>query len=107
MVDLGAIVQIALAAGAVAGLVVTLRWLGGEDGVTLADLFRIPVDPPRPRGVQEAEPPRWQVDRLGRPSSANRWPSHAQVSASSDSISLAYHASKRSPDQPRTSVSRR
>src|SRR5512143_245789 len=113
MIDLGGIVQAALAGSAIAASVLVLRWLGAAEGSSLAELFRIPVDPPLPRGAREEEPPPWQLERLRRPrigevrcvgAEASR-PAAAQRSASNDSISLPYHASNRSPDQPRTLVS--
>ena len=67
MIDLEAVARIALAIAAIAGLVLTLRWLGSGEGGSLMELFKIPVDPPWPRGVQEAEPQRWQLERLSRP----------------------------------------
>jgi hypothetical protein len=66
MIDLGEMAHIAVPIAAIAGLVLTLRWLGGTDGASLAELFRIPIDPPWPRGVQEEEPQRWRLERLSR-----------------------------------------
>jgi len=37
----------------------------GEPG--LDGLFRIELDPPRPHGLQEEEPVRWNIERLHRP----------------------------------------
>jgi hypothetical protein len=67
MLDLEGLIRIALAIAAIAGLVLTLRWLGAAEGGSLADLFRIPVDPPLPRAGHEEEPQRWHLERLGRP----------------------------------------
>lgn len=49
------------------------RWLGAADAAALQNLFAIPLDPPRPRGVQEEEPVRWRLERLQprRDASAN------------------------------------
>lgn len=113
MIDFGETTQIALAGVAIAGSVLVLRWLGGEEGASLSELFRIPLDPPLPPRVQEEEPQRWQLERLSRRQIGDRRsvgseatrPAAAQRSASNDSISFAYHASNRSPDQPRTAVS--
>jgi hypothetical protein len=38
-------------------------------------LFRIELDPRAPRGVEEEEPVRWKVERLRRPTRAERAPS--------------------------------
>jgi hypothetical protein len=67
MIDAEGLVRFAFASAAIAGLVFILRWLGNAEGGSLADLFRIPVDPPLPRGAQEEEPQRWQLERLSRP----------------------------------------
>jgi hypothetical protein len=48
----------------IAPAIVLNRLTDDAEGPRLADLFRIPVDPPWPRGVQEEEPVRWQFDRL-------------------------------------------
>jgi hypothetical protein len=39
------------------------RLAAGADGPTLGVIFKLPVDPPWPRGVQEEEPVRWRLDR--------------------------------------------
>jgi hypothetical protein len=43
----------------------------------LSALFRIELDPPRPDGVQEEEPVRWNVERLRRPTRTASAPSAA------------------------------
>jgi hypothetical protein len=50
----------------VAPAIVLNRLMAGADGAALGDIFRIPVDPPWPRGVREEEPVPWRLDRLGR-----------------------------------------
>jgi hypothetical protein len=47
--------------------VVLVTWLGGPGrGWGLADLLRFQSETPWPRGVQEEEPIRWNVELLGR-----------------------------------------
>jgi hypothetical protein len=79
MFDLGAMVRIALAIAAIAGLALTLRWLGTGEDSSLPGLFSIPVDPPLPRGVQEEEPQRWRLDRLSRPGTGDLRGTGAEV----------------------------
>ncbi len=50
------------------------RLLAGDDTGPSA-LFRIELDPPGPRGVQEEEPVRWNVERLRRPTRPDSAPS--------------------------------
>ena len=49
----------------------------GEPG--LDGLFRIELDPPRPHGLQEEEPVRWNVERLHRPTTADASPAAAST----------------------------
>jgi hypothetical protein len=42
------------------------RWLADDDGYGLGRIFAVEVDPPWPRGIQEEEPGRWQMERLSR-----------------------------------------
>jgi hypothetical protein len=56
---LGSLLEIvAYTALLVLPLIVLVRFLAGGDGVALADMFAVPLDPPWPRGVQEEEPVR-------------------------------------------------
>ena len=48
----------------VAPALVLNRLLEDAEGASLADLFAIALDPPLPRGIQEEEPERWQVERI-------------------------------------------
>lgn len=48
-----------------------IRWLAGGEGAGPTNLFRLPADLPWPRGVQEADPPRWRPDMLHRPDVAS------------------------------------
>jgi hypothetical protein len=65
----------AYAAVIAAVAILTSRLLAGDD-TGLAALFRIELDPPSPRGaVQEAEPVRWNAERLRRPPRAKNAPS--------------------------------
>ena len=68
MIDFASILAVAgsLALVVVPPIVLT-RWLGGDEGPSLADVLAVPLDPPWPRGVQEEEPVRWHVEAL-RPS---------------------------------------
>ena len=68
MIDFASIIAVAgsLALVVVPAIVLT-RWLGGEEGPSLADVLAISIEPPWPRGVQEEEPVRWHVEAL-RPS---------------------------------------
>ena len=50
-------------------VLINLVFDAGEPG--LDGLFQIELDPPMPRGVQEEEPVRWNVERLRRPSRAD------------------------------------
>ena len=68
MDEIEAIAGTALQVAAIAGFVIALVWLNRGEGGSLAVLFRYPVDPPLPRGMQEEEPVRWHVERLRRPS---------------------------------------
>ena len=67
MHEIEAIAGIALQVVAIAGFVIALVWLNRGEGGSLADLFRYPINPPLPRGIQEEEPVRWHVERLRRP----------------------------------------
>jgi hypothetical protein len=67
MIEFEGMARFAFAVAGVAGLVLILRWLGDRDGPTLADLFRIQVDPPLRRGAREEEARPWRLDRLSRP----------------------------------------
>ena len=42
------------------------RWLGDDDEYGLGRIFAVELNPPWPRGIQEEEPGRWQVERLSR-----------------------------------------
>jgi hypothetical protein len=42
------------------------RWLADDDGYGLGRIFAVELNPPLPRGMQEEEPGRWQVERLSR-----------------------------------------
>jgi hypothetical protein len=66
MNDVASLAQVSFAAVLMAGIALAVRWLGDAEGGSLADLFRIPLDPPWPRGVQEEAPRPWQVERLSR-----------------------------------------
>ena len=72
LLDLLTIPAYAAAIAAVALL--ANRVLAGDD-TGLSALFRIELDPPGPRGVQEEEPVRWNVERLRRPTRAESAPS--------------------------------
>ena len=68
MIDFASILAVAGSlAIVVVPTIVLIRWLGGEEGPSLADVLAVPLDPPWPRGVQEEEPMRWHVEAL-RPS---------------------------------------
>jgi hypothetical protein len=71
---LSTLVPYAAYAGLVGAMVVLLNRVfdAGEQG--LDGLFRIELDPPRPPGLQEEEPARWNVERLHRPTRANASP---------------------------------
>jgi hypothetical protein len=62
-----AIAPYAAYAGLIATVVVLLNRIFSADGSAVDTLFRIELDPPRPRGVQEDEPVRWNVERMRRP----------------------------------------
>ena len=65
MTEFASLLEIAAStAMIVAPAILFNRLLAGSEGPSLADLFAIPVDPPRPRGVQEEEPVRWLLDRF-------------------------------------------
>ena len=67
MIDLALIIEILASTTLVVAPAVLLnRLIAGADGPALADIFKIPLDPPLPRGVQEEEPVRWRLDRLER-----------------------------------------
>jgi len=66
----------AFAAAIAAVALLANRLLAGDD-TGLSALFRIELDPPAPRGVQEEEPVRWKVERLRRPTRAESAPSAA------------------------------
>jgi hypothetical protein len=72
------------------------RLLAGAEGPTLADLFAIPVDPPWPRGVQEEEPRRWQLERLERRST----PAAASGAAAADCRSKRLERPSMTPSAP-------
>jgi hypothetical protein len=66
------VTQMALILVSVALAPIGIAWaLAGRDGFTLAELFRLPSDPPWPRGVQEDEPAPWRLELLDRRSSAD------------------------------------
>jgi hypothetical protein len=50
----------------VAPVILINQLLAGNEGPSLTDILAIPVDPPRPRGVQEEEPVPWRIERLSR-----------------------------------------
>jgi hypothetical protein len=78
VIDLAPLLQIlGFTALVVTPPIVLNRLLADSDGPVLADLLRIPIDPPRPRGVQEEEPVPWRIDRLRRPSAAAEAPAKA------------------------------
>ena len=54
-------------AGVIAALVILLNRAFYADESGVDTLFRIELDPPWPRGVQEEEPVRWNVERMRRP----------------------------------------
>jgi hypothetical protein len=65
------VMQMALILGSVAVAPIGISWaLVGRDGFSLAELFRLPTNPPWPRGVQEDEPVRWRPELLDRRRSA-------------------------------------
>ena len=64
----------AYAAAIAAVALLANRLLAGDD-TGLSALFRIELDPPGPRRVQEEEPVRWKVERLRRPTRAESAPS--------------------------------
>jgi len=67
VIDFASLFEIAAyTALVVAPAVLLNRLLAGGEGPTLADVFAIPVDPARPRGVQEEEPLRWRLELLDR-----------------------------------------
>ena len=74
MIDLAVPLQIlGFVAFVAAPPIIIHRVLADPDWPGLSELFRIPVDPPWPRGVQEEEPIRWRVDHLSRtPADAER-----------------------------------
>jgi hypothetical protein len=43
-----------------------IRRLSDAEGASLADAFRIALDPPWPHGVQEEEPQPWRVELIAR-----------------------------------------
>jgi hypothetical protein len=66
VIDLALIIDILASTLLVAAPAIVLnRLMADADGPGIGELFRIPVDPPLPRGVQEEEPVRWRLDRLG------------------------------------------
>jgi hypothetical protein len=65
--EFASLFEIAASAAVIVVPVIALnRLLADPDGPGLSVLFRIPVDPPMPRGVQEEEPLRWRLERLDR-----------------------------------------
>jgi hypothetical protein len=71
MNELGALLPILPYALSVALLAALLHRLAAwSEGPSLADLVSGPRDLPWPRGVQEEEPVRWDVQRLRRPAPA-------------------------------------
>jgi hypothetical protein len=74
--EVASLFQAALAAVLViVAPVVFVRWLGGPGrDWGLADLVRFRSEMPWPRGVQEEEPVRWQVELLGRSAKATEAP---------------------------------
>jgi hypothetical protein len=76
---LSTLVPYAAYAGVVGAMVVLVNRVfdAGEPG--LDGLFRIDLDPPRPHGLQEEEPARWNVERLHRPTPADASPAAAST----------------------------
>lgn len=65
MTDLATLIEIfGYTALVVAPAALLTRLLAGNDGPSLPVILGAPLDPPWPRGVQEEEPVRWQLDRL-------------------------------------------
>jgi hypothetical protein len=69
--------------------ILLIRWLAGDEGPTLADVFAIPVDPPWPRGVQEEEPVRWHVEALRSGHGRARTPERVNRKAAPAGVGLA------------------
>jgi hypothetical protein len=65
MNDFAAVLEIAAYAAVVLiPAILVNRFLGGSDGPGLEAVFRIPLDQPWPRGVQEEELTPWRLDAL-------------------------------------------
>jgi hypothetical protein len=62
---------------AVAGVALLANRILADDGTGLSAVFRIELDPPRPRDVHEDEPVRWNLERLRRPARTDSAPSPA------------------------------
>jgi hypothetical protein len=64
--DVAILAQITLGVTVLAAPAALLaRLLAGPDPAP-TNLFRLGVDPPWPRGIQEEDPPRWRVEILDR-----------------------------------------
>jgi hypothetical protein len=65
MHDLVELLRIAVALGLVAAPpIIIARLIAGPDRASLADLLAFTTELTRPRGVQEEDVPRWQVERV-------------------------------------------
>ena len=78
---LSSLVSYAAYAAAIAAVVVLVNRAFYADESAVDVLFRVELDPPWPRGVQEEEPVRWNVERLRRPTRADASPPAVSVPA--------------------------
>ena len=79
MESLLALLPVPAYAAAIAALALLADRVLADREADLSVLFRFEPDPPSPRGVEEDEPVRWNVERLRRPTRTESAPSGASL----------------------------
>jgi hypothetical protein len=79
MDSLLALLPVPVYAAAIAAVALLANRVLADHETGVSALFRIELDPPGPRDVQEEEPVRWNVERLSRPARTGSAPAGASL----------------------------